>query len=322
MLRFTTKVTSSPTASRRSESASAATASSAGPSAVASARYSSSLQPPGLRSAARSAAATSVSMRSGARAASSPTRVRMDSQSPKALSRSLRVSVCRPSVSMAVCRSVRPRDSAGLVGLLPRPADGIDVEREAGLRVGQRRDVGAHPRVDPGRAGLDVARLGGQSLNQVEPGLGGHRGELLERRPRPFGVDVVGGQRRDTAPVVDAGAEQSQAFRSRDQVRRRLHPHPRAEHQPGDRDRREEVVEVGVGRRRHRGVVLGAEVLHDHFLDVAELLVQAPDRVQRVRPLGQGLADPTSSPVVNGIDSRPASVSMRNRTAGSLSGLP
>lgn len=31
---------------------------------------------------------------------------------------------------------------------------------------------------------------------------------------------------------------------------------------------------------------------------------------------------PTSRPVVNGIDSRPASVKARNRTAGSLSGLP
>ena len=31
---------------------------------------------------------------------------------------------------------------------------------------------------------------------------------------------------------------------------------------------------------------------------------------------------PTSSPVVNGMDSRPASSSVRNRTAGSLSGLP
>ena len=31
---------------------------------------------------------------------------------------------------------------------------------------------------------------------------------------------------------------------------------------------------------------------------------------------------PTSRPVVNGIDSRPASVSVRSRTAGSLSGLP
>ncbi|SKT24148.1 Uncharacterised protein [Mycobacteroides abscessus subsp. abscessus] len=31
---------------------------------------------------------------------------------------------------------------------------------------------------------------------------------------------------------------------------------------------------------------------------------------------------PTNRPVVNGIDSRPASVSVRSRTAGSLSGLP
>ena len=39
-------------------------------------------------------------------------------------------------------------------------------------------------------------------------------------------------------------------------------------------------------------------------------------RSSRVSPM------PTSSPVVNGMDSRPASSSVRNRTAGSLSGLP
>src|ERR1700733_4918845 len=66
MLRFTTNVTSSPTTSRRSESASAATASNAGPSAVANARYSASVQLPGSRSAERNAASTSVSRRSGA----------------------------------------------------------------------------------------------------------------------------------------------------------------------------------------------------------------------------------------------------------------
>ena len=31
---------------------------------------------------------------------------------------------------------------------------------------------------------------------------------------------------------------------------------------------------------------------------------------------------PTSRPVVNGMDSRPASVNVRSRTSGSLSGLP
>src|SRR6516164_8812561 len=105
MFRFTTKVTSSPTTSRRNESASAATASNAGPSAVANARYSPSVQPAGSRSADRSAASTSVSMRSGVRAASSCTCARIDSQSPKALSRSLRASVLRPSVSIAALRS-------------------------------------------------------------------------------------------------------------------------------------------------------------------------------------------------------------------------
>ena len=63
------------------------------------------------------------------------------------------------------------------------------------------------------------------------------------------------------------------------------------EHQPGDGDRRQEVVDTGVGRRRHRGVVLGPEVLHDHFLDVPELLVRAANRVHRLGALGQRLAD-------------------------------
>ena len=47
-----------------------------------------------------------------------------------------------------------------------------------------------------------------------------------------------------------------------------------------------------------------------------------PQREQRVGPLGDVSPIPTSSPVVNGTDSRPASSSTRSRTAGSLSGEP
>ena len=169
-------------------------------------------RPAGSRSAERSAASTSVSMRSGARAASSCTFSRIDSQSPNALPRSLRVSVSRPSVSMAACRSVRPNDSQASSGSCHGRPDGLDVQRQAGLRVGQRVDVAAHPRVDPRRTGLHVLRLRRQPLHQVVAGLGGDRGQLVERRPRPLRVDVIRGQRRHPAPVVDTRAEQRQAL--------------------------------------------------------------------------------------------------------------
>ena len=40
----------------------------------------------------------------------------MESQSPKALGRSLRTSVRRPSVSMLLCKSIRPSDSVASSG--------------------------------------------------------------------------------------------------------------------------------------------------------------------------------------------------------------
>ncbi|SIN58744.1 Uncharacterised protein [Mycobacteroides abscessus subsp. abscessus] len=69
------------------------------------------MHPAGSRSAERKAANTSAPTFSGARAFSSRTCSRMDSQSPKALARSLRVSVLRPSESIAACKSTRPVDS-------------------------------------------------------------------------------------------------------------------------------------------------------------------------------------------------------------------
>ena len=78
-----------------------------------------------------------------------------------------------------------------------------------------------------------------------------------------------------------------------DQVRRRLDPRLRAEHQPGDRDRRRgtprsaEVVGVP-----HRGVGLGPEVLDDHLLHVRRTArATGADREDRLGPLGEGLAD-------------------------------
>jgi len=59
-------------------------------------------------------------------------------------------------------------------------------------------------------------------------------------------------------------------------------------------------------RLAHRRVRLGAEVLDDHLLDVAVLLVQLAQRQERLHPLDRGLADPDQDSEVKGIaSSRP-----------------
>ena len=110
------------------------------------------------------------------------------------------------------------------------------------------------------------------------------------------GFDVIRGQRRHPAPIVDAGADQRQALGARHQVRRRLNAHLGPHHQPGDRHRRHEVLETRVGYRGHRGVVLGPEVLHDHFLNVPEFLVRLPNCVDGLGPLDQRLPDADQQP--------------------------
>ena len=102
---------------------------------------------------------------------------------------------------------------------------------------------------------------------------------------------MVGRQRRDTAPVVDPGRDQCQAFVARHQVWRRLDPHARPEYQARNRHRRQVILDPGIGHRGHRGVLLGPEILHNHFLDMAEFLVRLAYRVQGVRPFGKRLAD-------------------------------
>ena len=126
--------------------------------------------------------------------------------------------------------------------------------------------MGAQARVEPGLAAPDVLGVDRQPLAQREAAVGGARGELVDLRPGALGVDVVGRQRRDAAPVVDAGP-QHQGVLGVDEVRRRLHARLRAEHEPGHRDRGGEFLQVGVRHGAHRGVRLGAEVLDDDLLD-------------------------------------------------------
>ncbi len=176
------------------------------------------------------------------------------------------------------------------VGLLPRPAGGDGVQRQAGLRVGQRVHVAAQARVQPRLPRQDVLRVDREPLLEREPGLGRAGGELLDLRPGALGVHVVGGQRRDPAPVVDAGPDH-QAVLVADEVRGRLDAGPGAEHEPGDRDRRGQLVQVGVGHAAHGRVRLGAEVLHDDFLHGPVLAGDLPDGEDRLGAVGDGLAD-------------------------------
>ena len=83
--------------------------------------------------------------------------------------------------------------------------------------------------------------------------------------------------RRNAAPVVDPRADQALINTGR-QVRRRLHVHIHRQHQTRDGDRPQQVLQVGLVRVGPFGVGLGAEILHDHFLDVPVARMQVADR--------------------------------------------
>ena len=182
------------------------------------------------------------------------------------------------------------------VGLLPRKPLGTPVPVGDGGRgqsvvAGQRGDVGGDAGVDPRLAGQDVRRVGRQPGAQLEPGGLGEGAEPLQRGPRPLGVHVVGRERGDAAPVVDAGGEQHPALIEVDEVGGRLQSDLGAEHDPRDGQGggvlvQREVVDVAHGR-----VGLGPEVLDDHLLHVAVLPGHASQREDRLGPLGERLAD-------------------------------
>ena len=101
---------------------------------------------------------------------------------------------------------------------------------------------------------------------------------------------MVGGHRRDAAPVVDAGLEQP-VEGGRVEVGRRLDAHRRREKQARERDRPELILERRLRRRRHRGAGLGAEILDDDLLQVIVFGVQRAQRQQSLDALAPGLAD-------------------------------
>ena len=112
--------------------------------------------------------------------------------------------------SLGVDRSVQidaAQRLGGFIRFLPRPPRRIDIQGESGFRVGQCGQVPGHPRIDPGRTGGHVLRLGGEPLHQVETGLCGDLGEILQRGPRTLRVDVIRCQRGNATPIVHTRAQ-------------------------------------------------------------------------------------------------------------------
>ena len=152
-------------------------------------------------------------------------------------------------VSTAACRSVRPTGAA-------KPPSGSCQGRPAGPDAGAGEAVGVGQGGDVGRrrGGRATARrratYSGCTVSRAassKPHAAVTVAQPLQRGPGPLGVHVVGGERGDAAPVVDAGARAARGTPAEvDQVRRRLHARLRAEHEPGDGDRGAVLVQPEV----------------------------------------------------------------------------
>ena len=199
-----------------------------------------------------------------------------------------------PTEARSVGLGEGERDRPGLpldVGILPRdrfrmpPFDGPAVGPE------ERHDGGPHLAGEVG-IGLGGERwIDREALTKLfAPGGRGGR-EGLDRGPGLLRIDVVGGERRDAAPVVDPGVEQADLLVRVAEVGRRLQVHARPEHHARGGDGRQEGLVIRLGRRLHRGSRLGSEVLDDDLLDVAVPPVRVADREERLGSLAIGLAD-------------------------------
>ena len=108
-------------------------------------------------------------------------------------------------------------------------------------------------------------------------------------RPGLFRIDEIRRQRRNSAPVVDAAIEQIGIVRI-GEIRRRLNVHLR--HQEARHGQRaQHLPAVRFWPACHRRPTLGAEVLHDHFLNVPVSLMQVANRDQRIHALFRRLAN-------------------------------
>src|SRR5213592_4194599 len=157
------------------------------------------------------------------------------------------------------------------------------------VAVDEGRDARASRLVQELRAFRELG-IDRETLAEDEAHALGGTAELRDQRPRLLGVDVVGRERRDAAPVVEPRGQEA-GVDPRREVRRRLDVHVGSEQEPADGDRAEQVPERRLGVVPHRNARLRAEVLDDDFLEVTVPLLKVANRRERVHPLARCLTD-------------------------------
>ena len=160
-------------------------------------------------------------------------------------------------------------DRVGRGGLLRPELPRVVASERLGVSPGDHREVQC--RIDESLSVGDVLRIHGEPRRQRASSLSGDGAEDVEVGPRTLRVDVIGGHRRDTAPVIDARIEQHTEVVG--QVWRRLQVDVGGKREPGSRDRPEVVVARTGLLAAHHGAWFGEEVLADHFLHVTMAMV-------------------------------------------------
>ena len=149
-------------------------------------------------------------------------------------------------------------------------------------------------RVEPALGPTGVLGVDGEARCEGEAALLGHLAQHVEVGPRALGVDVVGGDGGDPAPVVDAGVEQHPEVVA--QVGRRLEVDVGGQHEPCHRERPQVLVGRAGLRLLHAGAQLGQEVLDDDLLHVPVAGVGGGDRLHRRDPVDAVVADADEDP--------------------------
>ena len=152
----------------------------------------------------------------------------------------------------------------------------------------------AHGRAEPPLGVEGEGRIEGEPGGQGEPGRLGGPAEDAQLRPGPLGVHVVGGDRRDPAPVVDPRRHQRGQVVG--EVRGGLQVDLGGQDQPGDGDGPQELVGRAGRPLVHGGARLGQEVLDDDLLHVAVAPVAGGDGLERGHPVLPGLTDAHQEP--------------------------
>jgi len=107
-------------------------------------------------------------------------------------------------------------------------------------------------------------------------------------RPWVLGVDKIDGERRDSPEIIyTAGYERGSIC----EVRRDLYGDFIRKDIPRDADRKADLLRVDRGTPCHGSILLWAEVLNDHLLDVAEFFMKIADDHERLFPIVHTFSD-------------------------------